>query len=222
MTHIYKENRGTDKRWAPRSQEARIIGYTETYGIYQAITSTGKRIETIKNPIPIKQSIFPTRLPTKNQENQEQTTQEPRWSTRSSRDLRPIDPQTHQRIETIKHMVKRVGHDQDHPTDQQARELPIAHEWAQARQTEREKLQKYGVYTIINFKPDNPVDTKWVYDVKRDTTGKITRYRARKVGTGFTQKHGVNYGETYSQMSRAETWKVLIVLALQNKWETPK
>ena len=113
MTHIYKGNQGTDKRWAPRSQEARIIGYTDTYGIYQAITSTGKRIETTKNPILIKQSILPTKLPTNNQENQIQTTQEPRRSTRSGRDLRPIDPQTHQRIETIKHMVNRVGHDQE-------------------------------------------------------------------------------------------------------------
>ena len=39
------------------------------------------------------------------------------------------------------------------------------------------------------------------------------------MGRGFTQEHGVTYGETYSQMSRAETWKVLIVLALQNNWE---
>ena len=29
------------------------------------------------------------------------------------------------------------------------------------------------------------------------------RYRARKVGRGFTQEQGVNYGETYSQMARA-------------------
>ena len=41
MTHIYEDNR-EDKRWAPRAQEARIIGYTETYGVYQAITPTGK------------------------------------------------------------------------------------------------------------------------------------------------------------------------------------
>ena len=111
---------------------------------------------------------------------------EPRRSTRSGKDLRTIDPKSHKRVETIKHMVNRVGHDEDHPTDQQARESLIAHEWAKARQAEREKLQKYGVYTVINYIPTNPVDTKWVYDVKRDLTGKVTRYRARKVVRGFT------------------------------------
>ena len=224
MTYIYKENREADKRWAPRSQEARIIGYTETFGIYQAITATGKRIETTKNPMPIKESNLPTKGLTKeptiqSEQSKEPVMKEPRRSTRSGRDLRPIDPHTHKRIDTIKHMVNQVGHDEDHPTDQQARESTIAHEWAKARQIEREKLQKYGVYTVINFKPNNPVDTKWVYDVKRDTAGNIIRYRARKVGRGFTQEHGINYEETYSQMSRAETWKVLIVLALQNNWE---
>ena len=38
------------------------------------------------------------------------------------------------------------------------------------------------------------------------------------MGRGFTQEFGVNYGETFSQMSRSETWRILLVLAVQNKW----
>ena len=38
------------------------------------------------------------------------------------------------------------------------------------------------------------------------------------MGRGFTQEYGVNYGETYSQMARAETWKILLNLAIQNNW----
>ena len=63
-----------------------------------------------------------------------------------------------------------------------------------------------------------PVDTKWVYNVKRDAQGNLLRRRARKVGRGFTQEAGVNYGETFSQMSRSETWRILLVLAVQNNW----
>ena len=119
--------------------------------------------------------------------------------------------------------VNRVGHDDDHPTDEQARNHPTkSHEWAKARQIEREKLQKYGVYTIV--KPQDipeglhPVDTKWVYDVKKDSTGNITRYRARKVGRGFTQEYGLNYHETFSQMARSESWRVLLTLAIHHEW----
>ena len=46
----------------------------------------------------------------------------------------------------------------------------------------------------------------------------LLRRRARKVGRGFTQDAGINYGETFSQMSRSETWRILLVLAIQNKW----
>ena len=112
--------------------------------------------------------------------------------------------------------VNRVGHDDEHPIDEQARSCPKAHEWAKARQIEREKLQKYGVYTIVHQIPSGvqPVDTKWVYDVKKDNAGHITRYRARKVGRGFTQEYGLNYHETFSQMARSESWRVLLAIAI--------
>ena len=114
----------------------------------------------------------------------------------------------------------RVGHDEDHPTEEQILKSPNAQEWAAAREIERAKLRQYDVYTIVPKIPDGhrPVDTKWVYDVKRDNQGNLLRRRARKVGRGFTQEFGVNYGETFSQMSRSETWRILLVLAIQKQW----
>ena len=114
--------------------------------------------------------------------------------------------------------INRVGHDDEHPIDEQARSCSKAHEWAKARQTEREKLQQYGVYSIVqkHVIPEGiqPVDTKWVYNVKKDSSGSITRYRARKVGRGFTQEYGLNYHETFSQMARSESWRILLTIAV--------
>ena len=56
--------------------------------------------------------------------------------------------------------------------------------------------------------------------MKRDNNGTLLRRRARKVGRGFTQEAGVNYGETYSQMARSETWHILLALAVQHNWYT--
>lgn len=42
-----------------------------------------------------------------------------------------------------------IGQNHDHPTDYQTRNSPNAAEWAQARTKEREQLEKYGVYTIV-------------------------------------------------------------------------
>ena len=174
------ENREPDTRWAPRAQEARIIGYTETHGVYQAITSTGKRITT-KDPKPIHEPEAANSQPeTTNPEGQHEganhqseaaktTIQEPRRSTRSGRDTRPFTQREMEGFRGIPHIVRRIGHDEDHPTEQQVAEMTsqIATEWAEAREKERQKLQKYGVYSIVPSIPPGhkAVDTKWVYDV---------------------------------------------------------
>ena len=286
MIHVYKEERAD--RMAPRTLNARIIGYTTTHGTYQVITPTGKR-KIAKNPKPIDQASeesdneehdewlrkpvqdlediakkqpgrnygwhcpeernCPKGSHTEDQEYsekpqsppdspsqqliQEQQNQEPpaapskpkaqeplRRSERMGRDLTNWQDRINQGLAGE---VNRVGHNDDHPTDEQARSHPTkAREWAKARQTEREKLQKYRVYTVVqkHMIPEgvHPVDTKWVYDVKKDNKGNITRYRARKVGRGFTQEYGLNYHETFSQMARSESWRVLLTLAINHGW----
>ena len=284
MIHVYKEER--PDRMTPRALEARIVGYTATYGVYQVMTTTGRR-KVAKNPRPLDQfkedsddeiernDEWPTKpvqdlediangKPGRNygwhcpektgcpegshEGNQPQTPEstgtppdspsqqlfrkqtepppapqkpipfEPRRSERMGRDVTSWQDRIKQGL--AGGPVNRVGHDDDHPTDEQTRTCPKAHEWAKARQIEREKLQKYGVYSIVSKVPEgiHPVDTKWVYDVKKDSAGTITRYRARKVGRGFTQEYGLNYHETFSQMARSESWRVLPTLAVNHGW----
>jgi len=57
-----------------------------------------------------------------------------------------------------------------------------------------------------------------VYLVKRKADRTIEKYKARKVGRGFTQEEGINYDETYAQMMRTETFKILLVIALYQEW----
>ena len=62
------------------------------------------------------------------------------------------------------------------------------------------------------------VDTKWVNDVKKDDKGNILRYQARKVGREFTQEYGLNYYDTFTQMARSESWRILLTLAINHGW----
>ena len=227
MIHIYKDQR-EGGQWAPRAQEARIIGYTETHGVYQVITPTGKRLIS-KDPRPIKEDRIPeipkeedlqkpTKIP-------EKLSTEPRRSTRSGRDTRPFNQREKEglygpaQINKLRVIVNRVGHDDDHPTEEQTK-LSHQKEWEEARKKERQKLRKYGVYSIVPSIPSGhrAVDTKWVYDTKRDKNGNLLRRRARKVGRGFTQEYGKTYEDTHSQMARSETWRILLTLAIQHKW----
>lgn len=55
--------------------------------------------------------------------------------------------------------------------------------------------------------------------MKRKADRTIEKYKACKVGRGFTQEAGINYKETYFQMMRPETFKLLIIIALYHNWE---
>ena len=38
------------------------------------------------------------------------------------------------------------------------------------------------------------------------------------MGRGFTQEEGINYDETYAQMMRTETFKILLVIVFYLNW----
>ena len=78
MIQLYKEERD---RMEPRAQEARIIGYTATYGVYQVITTTGKR-KLAKNPRTIDQS--------KEDSDEEEEARASEWPTKPVQDLEDI------------------------------------------------------------------------------------------------------------------------------------
>ena len=215
---------------------------TETHGIYLVVSHSGKRFLS-KDPRPVEEE--------ENSEDEDEPDnwKDPVLdmgeklveSFKSPKDTSepPAAPRKSKRIEENLELGRgisnyqdlinrglagnRVGHDDDHLTEEQVANAPanLAHEWAKAREVERAKLRQYDVYTIVSkdqTEGHRVVDTKWVYVVKRDNQGNLLRRRARKVGRGFTQEAGINYGETFSQMSRSETWRILLVLAVQNKW----
>jgi len=198
-----------------RSYEGRIIGYTTTFGTYWVRTADGAT-KLAKNPTPVilddeseessseeespppevsdwdrpdspPEDLGPAAVPKKKRRTAEEWTNLV-GSRKSTRDRKP--------------KIFAVGADPDHLTDQQARTSPQAREWTKARIKEREQLLRYQVFTKIR-KSDIPdgtqiVDTKWVYLVKRKADGTIEKYKARKVGRGFTQQEGINYDETYA------------------------
>lgn len=228
-----------------RSYEGRIMGYITSFGTYQVKIPSGA-YKLAKNPKPI-QDEENSQSETESEEEvtaqdtlegalQKQLQKEssttipqpppaPKKRGRTNQDWEALVGHrlrsTRERRITEKAQTYVVGADPDHPTDEQARNSPQASEWAKAHARERAQLEKYGVFTKVNKLPEGvkPVDTKWVYGIKRKPDGSIEKYKARKVGRGFTQEVGINYDETYSQMMRTETFKILLIIALHKGWD---
>ena len=51
------------------------------------------------------------------------------------------------------------------------------------------------------------------YTIKVNADGNSTRFKARWVTRGFTQKHGVDYEDTYASVNKPATVKIMLALA---------
>ncbi|KAL0533448.1 hypothetical protein IC582_030288 [Cucumis melo] len=88
--------------------------------------------------------------------------------------------------------------------------------WKGAIQTELNSLTKHEVFEPIVYTPKGvkPVGFKWVFVRKRNENNEVTRYKARLVAQGFSQRLGIDYEETYSPVVDAITLRYLISLAV--------
>ncbi|KAB2612016.1 hypothetical protein D8674_039942 [Pyrus ussuriensis x Pyrus communis] len=92
-------------------------------------------------------------------------------------------------------------------------------EWRNAMVTKFNALQRSGTWNLVPYKPHmNLLPNKWVYKIKRHADGSIERYKARLVANGFHQQQGVDYGETFSPVVKHSTIRLVLSLAVSNRW----
>ena len=52
--------------------------------------------------------------------------------------------------------------------------------------------------------------TEWVYKIKENPDGSISRYKSRLVARGFQQAEGIDYTETYSPTLKYSSLRILL------------
>ena len=92
--------------------------------------------------------------------------------------------------------------------------------WRRAMEEEIKSIEKNSTWELVKL-PEKckSIGVKWVYKIKRDISGKITRYKARLVAKGFSQVKGVDFEEVFSPVARAESIWIIVAMAAQFKWK---
>lgn len=89
----------------------------------------------------------------------------------------------------------------------------------EAIRKELDSLEKMGTWQLVKRPPGtNLVDSKWVLRIKKNSAGKIDKYKARLVARGFTQIYGVDYYKTYAPVVKLTSFRLLLALAAHNGW----
>ncbi|KAE8672542.1 tir-nbs resistance protein [Hibiscus syriacus] len=92
-------------------------------------------------------------------------------------------------------------------------------EWMTAMKEEIDALQQNQTWDIVpKIKDVKPISYKWVYKIKRRPDHSIKRYKARLVARGFSHQYGLDYDETFSQVVKLTTVRVLLALAANKDW----
>ena len=65
---------------------------------------------------------------------------------------------------------------------------------------------------------DNLVGCKWVYKLKLNSDGSISRYKARLVAKGFHQQAGIDFHETFNPVIRLATVRFVLAIDVSCNW----
>jgi len=65
---------------------------------------------------------------------------------------------------------------------------------------------------IVLRKDKKVIGCKWVYKLKHNADGSVSKYKARLVAKGYAQTYGINYEETYSPVAKMTIVRAIIVM----------
>jgi hypothetical protein len=103
---------------------------------------------------------------------------------------------------------------------------PVSHrealhepEWYAAMAAEFAALSQTRTWTLVPRPPGvNTIGSKWIFKTKHRPDGSIDKHKARLVARGFTQQHGIDYGDTFSPVVKPETVHLVLSLAVSRGW----
>jgi hypothetical protein len=91
---------------------------------------------------------------------------------------------------------------------------PQSAEWKTAMQLEFDYLTSSQTWDLVPLPAGRRVvNSMWVYKAKTDASGAVSRYKARFVAKGCSQREGIDYTETFSPVIRLTSLRVFFNFA---------
>jgi hypothetical protein len=89
-----------------------------------------------------------------------------------------------------------------------------APQWQAAMQQEHSSLMDNGTWELVDLPIDRVVvNIMWNYKVRSDTVGDVSRFKARFVANGCSQRNGLDYTETYSPIIPMASLRLFLAIA---------
>jgi hypothetical protein len=77
-----------------------------------------------------------------------------------------------------------------------------------------------GTWELVDLPPGRiVVNNMWIYMIKSDTIGDVSRFKAQLVAKGCSQRAGLDYTETFSSVIRMTSLRLFLAIAAARDFE---
>jgi hypothetical protein len=92
--------------------------------------------------------------------------------------------------------------------------------WRKAMMEEMDSNEENGTWSLIVLPLGRKlIGVKWVFKVKRDEHGAVSKHKACIVVKGYALQHDIDYDEVFAPMARLDSMRLLIALVAHKGWE---
>ncbi|GJS60500.1 zinc finger, CCHC-type containing protein [Tanacetum coccineum] len=92
-------------------------------------------------------------------------------------------------------------------------------QWMKAMRAKIDSIEKNQTWTLTRLPPNQKViGLKWVFKLKRDASGTVTKHKERLVAKGYVQQQGVDFEDEFAPVARMELIRLLLALAAKENW----
>ncbi|MCO5548888.1 hypothetical protein L7F22_002350 [Adiantum nelumboides] len=91
--------------------------------------------------------------------------------------------------------------------------------WQEAMKKEMDALYDKETWGLVPLpKVKKPIGCRWVYKVKHNNDGNVSKFKARLVAKEYAQTYGIDYGETFAHIAKMATIRAVIAVVVAKNW----
>ncbi|UYV83109.1 hypothetical protein LAZ67_22002237 [Cordylochernes scorpioides] len=220
-------NRPNRSKFAPRSEEYKLIGYfteSKAYRLWKPGTRTIIKSRDVRFIEPelskIRNEVVEIDVGSKRASFKEIPLVEERGSTSEIDPKAEIESQSDLEVsEVLNEPSEKLLEAKYLPDPKDAEEALSGRDsyfWKKAMEEEFDSLIENKTWELVDPpKNRNIIGTKWVFKTKCNSDGSVERHKARLVAKGYSQQYGIDYEETFAPVVRQSTIRMFLALAVE-------